>query len=185
MSSLYLNDYVSSLLRHFLFNMEDQNTFQNITKREEENLENENNKAHLSTEELSEGEIIDEEDYTSFPCSEKSLSIDVLEDISDGDEEPFEVSFSSIYSYTSVKDDTDPVEEEKDVTDLIIQAFTKRPRVNFIDSDEDDALISYKESERRLLILGNVLAFILAFVSSTLAIYHLANKNLPKVIVGV
>ena len=163
--------------------MEDQNTFQNITKREEENLENENNKAHLSTEELSEGEIIDEEDYTSFPCSEKSLSIDVLEDISDGDEEPFEVSYSSIYTYNNVENDTDPEEEEKNVTDLIIQAFTKRPRVNFIDSDVDDALISYKESERRLIILGNVLAFILAFVSSTMAIYHLANKNLPKIIV--
>ena len=163
--------------------MEDQNTFQNTIKREEENLKNENNSELLSTEELSEGEIIDEEDYTSFPCSEKSLSIDVLEDISDVDEEPFEVSFSSIYSYTSVKDDTDPVEEGKDVTDLIIQAFTKRPRVNFIDSDVVDALISYQESERRLIILGNVLAFILAMVSSILAIYHLANDNQPKIIV--
>ena len=64
--------------------------------------------------------------------------------------------------------------EEKDLADYIIYAFTRRPRVNFIDSDADgDALVSYQESEARLINLGILTATVLVTVSTILLIQAL------------
>ena len=64
--------------------------------------------------------------------------------------------------------------EEKDLADYIIYAFTRRPRVNFIDADaDDDALVSYQESEARLINLGILTATVLVTVSTILLIQDL------------
>ena len=61
-------------------------------------------------------------------------------------------------------------DKKPDLIDLIIEAFTVKPRVNFIDYDKDDAVISYQQSENRLIAFGTFMAFLMAILVTSILI---------------
>ena len=155
--------------------MDNENDLQTI----EEELEYISEK-ELETEEKSDYDEINEEDPTSLTTSEDSFDTAASAAPMDSFLE-FQDTYSSIHTFT-ISNDQEDIQEEQDIADIIIQAFSKKQRVNFIDSDPADALISYQESEIRLIILEIVTAFILAIVSSTFLIHFLSDKESPIIV---
>ena len=69
-----------------------------------------------------------------------------------------------------------------EIADKIINAFTIKQANRFVESDQD--VISYEDSEQRLIIMGSVLAFILNLALTGLVLLAFVEKNvismLPK-----
>ena len=71
----------------------------------------------------------------------------------------------------------------EDVFDKIIDAFTVKRRKALIDQEQDDDLVDYEESQRRLFILAIVSATILGITATTLLILQLPNWSFNQVVI--
>ena len=141
----------------------------------EQNSETESEESENSSMEYEISNNESDEDLVNF--SEISLDdVGTIDSFNQDLEDACSV-FSSIYSYAGIDinaRDNKEETEDKDLADFIIQAFTRRPRVNFIDADADDnALVSYQESEARLINLGILTSTVLVTVSTILLIQAL------------
>ena len=89
----------------------------------------------------------------------------------------------SEHSNDSIIDDDNEVEEipspdwKEQVADRIISFFKVKRPIRFIDKDTDEDLVSYEESEFRLIILGIVISTILSFVALMLVAMYSQGLN--------
>ena len=66
-----------------------------------------------------------------------------------------------------------------EIADKIINAFTIKQANRFVESDQD--VISYEDSEQRLIIMGSVLAFILNLTLTGLVIFGFVEKSVISI----
>ena len=71
----------------------------------------------------------------------------------------------------------------EDVFDKIIDAFTVKRRKALIDQEQDDDVVDYEESQRRLFILAIISATILGIIATTLLIIQLPNWSFNQVVI--
>ena len=121
------------------------------------------------------GENDDNPDDGPFDLElEESIDISIDSDVSHDD-----YDFSESMSEFEIQEE----DLREDVFDKIIDAFTVKRRKALIDQEQDDDVVDYEESQRRLFILAIISATILGIIATTLLIIQLPNWSFNQVVI--
>lgn len=123
--------------------------------------------------------------YPSIDEDNDDVQVDSFDELSEDEPElQFSEDDESVPTDTSMSEhemEEEQEEPKEDVFDKIIDAFTVKRRKAIIDQEQDDDVVDYEESERRLFIMAIVLATIFSIVASILLILQVPNWSTNQV----